>query len=317
MKKEITIDNHQILSDILGSEDRFLKTISKSFDVKVRAKGNTIFFEDGKEVEKVEGLLNLIIDTVKKGYRVNSYDLAYAIRQINKGLKVDFTEIFSKNIKVALKGKIVYPRTYKQLEYINAILGHDIVCSIGPAGTGKTYLAMAVAINYLLEEKVKKIILTRPVVEAGESLGYLPGNLEEKINPYLRPLYDAIFDMMSYEKFTRLSSTGQIEIAPLAYMRGRTLNDAFIILDEAQNTNTEQMKMFLTRIGINSKAVLTGDITQVDLPNSKSSGLVHIQEVLKKIQDIRFIYFSSDDVVRHYLVQRIVEAYEEYYKKNQ
>lgn len=316
MKKEITIDNHHILSDILGSEDKFLKIISKSFDVKIYAKGNKIIFEDDKEINKVESLLNLIINTVKKGYRINSYDLTYAIKQINKGNEVDFTEIFSKGIRVALKGKIIYPRTYKQLEYINAIFEHDIVTSIGPAGTGKTYLAMAVAINYLIDEKVKKIVLTRPVVEAGESLGFLPGNLEEKINPYLRPLYDAIFDMMSYEKFSRLSHTEMIEIAPLAYMRGRTLNDAFIILDEAQNTTPEQMKMFLTRVGVNSKVVITGDITQVDLPTSKLSGLIHIQDVLKNIQDIKFIYFSSDDVVRHYLVQQIVEAYEKHKKKN-
>ncbi len=316
MKREVTIDNHHIISDILGSEDKFLKIIAKSFDIQIHAKGNKIIFEDGNKVDKVDYLLKLIIKTVEKGYRVNSYDLAYAINQILKGNKIDFTEIFSKGIRVALKGKIIYPRTYKQLEYINAILDNDIITSIGPAGTGKTYLAMAVAINHLEEGKVKKIILTRPVVEAGESLGFLPGNLEEKINPYLRPLYDAIFDMMSYEKFLRLSKTGSIEIAPLAYMRGRTLNDAFIILDEAQNTNPEQMKMFLTRIGINSKAVLTGDITQVDLPSTKASGLVQIQDILKNISEIQFIYFTSDDVVRHYLVQRIVEAYEKHNKKN-
>lgn len=317
MKKEIIIDNHSILADILGSEDRVLKMISASFDVQIYAKGNKIILEDQKNVDKVEYLLNLIIDTVKKGYRLNSYDLAYAIKQIKKENKIDFSEIFSKGLRVALKGKIIYPRTYAQLDYINALMQNDLVIAIGPAGTGKTYLAMAVAINLLMEDKIKRIILTRPVVEAGEKLGFLPGSLEEKINPYLRPLNDAIFDMMNHEKFQRLSHTGLIEIAPLAYMRGRTLSDAFIILDEAQNTNQEQMKMFLTRIGINSKAVLTGDITQIDLPDPRRSGLVHVQKILHDINGIKFTYFSSDDVVRHYLVQRIVDAYEKYNQTNQ
>ncbi len=317
MKKEITIENQNILSDILGSEDKVLKSISNSFNIKIHATGNKIIIEDDKNADKAEYLFNLIIDTVKSGFQLNSYDLAYAIKLIKKGNEVNFAEIFSKGIKVALKNKIIYPRTYGQLNYINAILSNDIVAAIGPAGTGKTYLAMAVAISYLMEGKVKRIILTRPVVEAGERLGFLPGNLEEKINPYLRPLNDAIFDMMTHEKFMRLSNTGQIEIAPLAYMRGRTLSDAFIILDEAQNTNQEQIKMFLTRIGINSRAILTGDITQIDLPDAKKSGLVQIQKILSDIQGIKFVPFSSDDVVRHYLVQRIVDAYEKYNKTDQ
>ncbi len=317
MKKEIIIENQNILSDILGSEDKVLKSISSSFNIKIHAVGNKIVIEDDKNTDKVEYLFKLIIDTIKNGFQLNSYDLSYAIKQIKKGNEINFSEIFSKGIKVALKDKIIYPRTYGQLNYINAIFSNDIVAAIGPAGTGKTYLAMAVAISYLMEGKVKRIILTRPVVEAGERLGFLPGNLEEKINPYLRPLNDAIFDMMTYEKFMRLSNTGQIEIAPLAYMRGRTLSDAFIILDEAQNTNQEQIKMFLTRIGINSRAILTGDITQIDLPDPKKSGLVQIQKILSDIQGIKFVPFSSDDVVRHYLVQRIVDAYEKYNKTDQ
>ncbi|MDD5067056.1 MAG: PhoH family protein [bacterium] len=317
MIKNIIIDNNNIIADIVGSQDRFLKIISKSFGIKIFAKGNKLII-DGEDdgVQRVESLLQLILDTVKQGYRVDYYDLNYAIKRIQKNQDVDFNKIFSHGIKVALKGKIIYPRTYGQLDYIDSILDNDIVVAIGPAGTGKTYLAMALAIDYLINEKVKKIILTRPVVEAGESLGYLPGTLEDKINPYLKPLYDAIFDMMPHEKFLRLLNTNVIEIAPLAYMRGRTLNDAFIILDEAQNTNSEQIKMFLTRIGVNSKAVLTGDITQIDLPSSRKSGLVLIQDILKDISGIKFVYFSSDDVVRHYLVQRIIDAYEKYNTKN-
>lgn len=314
MKKEIIIENNNILSDILGSEDKVIKNIAHRFDIEIHAKGNKVILEDNKNVDKVEYLFNLIINTVKNGYRMNSYDLSYAIKQIKKGNEVDFTKIFSRGIKVSLKGKLIYPRTYGQLEYINSILANDIVVGIGPAGTGKTYLAMAAAINYLMENKVKRIILTRPVVEAGEKLGFLPGNLEEKINPYLRPLYDAILDMMSYEKFLRLSNTGLIEIAPLAYMRGRTLHDAFVVLDEAQNSSQEQIKMFLTRLGVNTRAILTGDITQIDLPDKKKSGLVRIQKILKNIEGVKFVYFSSDDVVRHFLVQRIVDAYEKHSK---
>ncbi len=314
MSKEITIENPNILSDILGSEDKVIKNIANSFDIKIHAVGNKVIIEDNKNADKAEYLFNLIINTVKNGYQLNSYNLSYAVKQIKKGNEVDFTKIFSKSIKVSLKGKLIYPRTYGQLYYINSILANDIVVAIGPAGTGKTYLAMAIAINYLMENKVKKIILTRPVVEAGESLGFLPGNLEEKVNPYLRPLYDAIYDMMSYEKFFRLSNTGMIEIAPLAYMRGRTLHDAFVILDEAQNSSREQIKMFLTRLGVNSRAVLTGDVTQIDLPGENKSGLVQIQKILKEIDGIKFVYLSSDDVVRHFLVQRIVDAYEKHSK---
>ncbi len=317
MKKEITISEQHLLTEIVGPEDKYIKLISRSFDIKIFTKGNKIVLEGEQvEIEQIEDIINSIIDAVKKGYRITSYDLMYGINQIKKGKRVNYSEIFENVIKVSLKGKIVVPRTYGQVHYIKEIERNDIVFAIGPAGTGKTYLAMAMAINYLIRERVKKIILTRPVVEAGESLGYLPGNIEEKVNPYLRPLYDAIFDMMSYEKFVRLSHTGAIEIAPLAYMRGRTLNDAFIILDEAQNTNPEQMKMFLTRLGVNSKAVITGDITQIDLPTAKKSGLIQIQRILKKIEGIKFVYLTSDDVVRHYLVQRIIDAYEKYSAEN-
>ncbi len=317
MKKEIEIENNNLISNIVGSEDRFLKIIKRNFDIEIFTKGNKVILDgDDDLVEKCNKLLSAIVDAVNNKFQLSSYNLIYGIRRILKGKEINFIEIFSKSIKVALKGKLIIPRTYGQAKYLDYVDNNDIVFAIGPAGTGKTYLAMAMAINYLITDRVKKIILTRPVVEAGESLGFLPGNLEEKVNPYLKPLHDAIFDMMNYEKFLRLSNTGIIEIAPLAYMRGRTLNDAFIILDEAQNTNAEQMKMFLTRIGVNSKAVITGDITQIDLPFAKKSGLVLIQDILSNIDGIKFIYFNSDDVVRHYLVQRIIEAYDKYYKND-
>ncbi len=317
MKKEITISKHHLLAEIVGPEDKNLKLISMNFKTKIFTRGNHIILDgEESELEKVETLINSIIEAIEAGFRVNDYDLMYGINQIKKGVKVKYSEIFQNFIEVSLKGKIIFPRTYNQTEYINIIKDNDIVFAIGPAGTGKTYLAMAMAVNYLINERVKKIVLTRPVVEAGENLGFLPGNVEEKINPYLRPLFDAIFDMMSYEKFVRLSHTGSIEIAPLAYMRGRTLNDAFVILDEAQNTNPEQMKMFLTRLGVNSKAVITGDITQIDLPNGKTSGLIQIKQVLNNIDGIKFVYFSSEDVVRHYLIQRIIDAYEKYNSKS-
>lgn len=318
MKKEIIIPENHLIPEITGPEEKNLKLITKNFEnIKIFSRGNKIVLEseDSETLQKIENLINTIILAVKENYSLSTYDIMYGINQAKKGKIIDYREIFSYQIRVSLKGKVIVPRTYGQVEYLKAIEKYDIVFAIGPAGTGKTYLAMAMAINYLINERIKKIILTRPVVEAGESLGFLPGNIEEKINPYLRPLYDAIFDMMSYEKFLRLSNTSVIEIAPLAYMRGRTLNDAFIILDEAQNTNSEQMKMFLTRLGVNSKAVITGDITQIDLPSEKKSGLVIIQDILKDIKEIKFVYLSSEDVVRHYIVQKIIEAYEKFYKK--
>jgi len=237
-------------------------------------------------------------------------DMAVPAKSTSASLK----EFFQSNIPVSSKKKFIFPRSDAQRQYIEAIKKYDMVIGIGPAGTGKTYLAMAMAINALLNKQVNRIILARPAVEAGEKLGFLPGDLYEKVNPYLRPLYDALFDMMEAEKAYGLIEKGIIEIAPLAFMRGRTLNDSFIILDEAQNTTSEQMKMYLTRLGFNSKTVITGDVTQIDLPQGKASGLVETEKILRDIRGVQFIYFSEKDVVRHRLVQEIIKAYEKFEK---
>ncbi len=237
------------------------------------------------------------------------------MRSISAGSDTSLKDLFLNNIPVSSKRRFIIPKTETQKNYIDAIRNYDIVIGIGPAGTGKTYLAMAMAINAYLKKQISRIVLARPAIEAGEKLGFLPGDLYEKVNPYLRPLYDALFDMMEAEKAAKLIERGIIEIAPLAFMRGRTLNDSFIILDEAQNTTSEQMKMYLTRLGFNSKTVITGDVTQIDLPAGKTSGLVEVMKILKNIDGINFIYFSERDVVRHKLVQEIVKAYEKHEKR--
>lgn len=234
---------------------------------------------------------------------------------ISSGADVSIKDLLMNNIPVSSKKRFIFPKTETQRQYVEAIKSYDIVIGIGPAGTGKTYLAMAMAINAFLKKEASRIVLARPAVEAGEKLGFLPGDIYEKVNPYLRPLYDALFDMMDAEKAGKLIERGVIEIAPLAFMRGRTLNDSFIILDEAQNTTPEQMKMYLTRLGFSSKTVITGDTTQIDLPSGKVSGLIEIERVLKGIEGIRFVYFSEKDVVRHKLVQEIVKAYERHEKR--
>jgi phosphate starvation-inducible PhoH-like protein len=243
-------------------------------------------------------------------------DIRSAIKSAAQGGEAGMKDLFLNNIPVSSKRRLVIPKTDTQRHYIEAIRSHDIVIGIGPAGTGKTYLAMAMAISAFLKKEVSRIVLARPAIEAGERLGFLPGDMFEKVNPYLRPLYDALYDMMDVEKASRLMEMGIIEIAPLAFMRGRTLNDSFIILDEAQNTTSEQMKMYLTRLGFNSKTVITGDITQIDLPQGRTSGLVEAQKILEGVTGISFVFFSEKDVVRHKLVQEIVKAYEKYEKRN-
>jgi phosphate starvation-inducible PhoH-like protein len=268
-------------------------------------------------VEAASRLLLELSRLLERGYRLRSEDVATAIRVLQENPAAALGDFFSAESGVVGSRRTVSPRSLNQQAYVKAMNEHDMVIAVGPAGTGKTYLAVAIAATALVEKQVKRLVLARPAVEAGEKLGFLPGDLAEKVNPYLRPLYDALYDMLGYEKVGRMLERGQIEVAPLAFMRGRTLNDAFVILDEAQNTTTEQMKMFLTRIGYNSKAVVTGDITQIDLPRSTTSGLREAIEVLAGVEGIKFIQFDEHDVVRHPLVQKIVSAYDRWTKRNE
>ena len=251
-----------------------------------------------------------------QGYMLRPEDIRFAVRAIADGEAVSLKDLFTNNIPVSSKRRFIIPKTDNQKRYLDSIREYDIVFGIGPAGTGKTYLAMAMAVNALLKKQISRIVLARPAIEAGEKLGFLPGDIQEKVNPYLRPLYDALYDMMEAEKALKLIERGVIEIAPLAFMRGRTLNDAFVILDEAQNTTAEQMKMFLTRLGFNAKAVITGDVTQIDLPTGRPSGLVEVIRILDGVEGITFVNFSERDVVRHKLVQAIIKAYERHENRN-
>lgn len=292
--------------------------IEETLGIVASQRGNKIFLQGAdKFVEKAERLIHDIRSINLSGYNLNPEDIRYALRSAaSEGEYTSVKDLFLNNIPVSSKKRFIIPKTETQRRYIDAIKNFDIVIGIGPAGTGKTYLAMAMAINAFLKKQISRIVLARPAVEAGEKLGFLPGDIYEKFNPYLRPLYDALLDMMEAEKAGKLIERGIIEIAPLAFMRGRTLNDSFVILDEAQNTTSEQMKMYLTRLGFNSKTVITGDITQIDLPAGRTSGLIEAERILSDIEGIKFIYFSERDVVRHKLVQEIVKAYERYEKRS-
>ena len=298
---------------LFGQYDRYLKKIEEAFPVKIVARGETLTLE-GEEgtIQQVEKVFHDLSGLVKKGSHLQEYDVDLAIRMAQEQPTNSLRNSIQTVIPVSSKRKPVSPQTPTQQEYVKAIQEKGIVIGIGPAGTGKTYLAMAMAVYSLIRKEVSRIILARPAVEAGEKLGFLPGDMYEKVNPYLRPLYDALYDMMEVDRANRFVERGEIEIAPLAFMRGRTLNHSFIILDEAQNSTSEQMKMFLTRLGHHSKTVVTGDITQVDLPAEKKSGLIEIQSILSGIDGIQFVYFSDQDVVRHKLVQEIVKAYEKH-----
>lgn len=296
---------------LFGEHDGNLKIIEKNVGVKIHARGNAVTVSgDPVGVELAEKLLSELYDLLRKGHPIYPNDILAAIRILAGDHSAHLQDIFLDTIYISSKRRVITPKSVAQKRYIDAIRQYDIVFSIGPAGTGKTYLAMAMGIALLTKKMIHRVILTRPAVEAGEKLGFLPGDILEKINPYLRPLYDALHDMMDFEAGARLIEKGIIEVAPLAFMRGRTLNDSFVILDEAQNTTSEQMKMFLTRLGFGSRAVITGDITQIDLPSGRTSGLVEAREVLSGIEGIYFSYFTEKDVVRHPLVQDIIRAYD-------
>jgi phosphate starvation-inducible PhoH-like protein len=296
---------------LFGPQDKFLQFIEQHSTAKILSREEEIVIRGkSSEVEPMKQLFEVLLELIRNGYILTERDISYAM-DLAQTLQADqLLELFKGEITTTFRGKPIRVKTIGQRRYVSTIKNKDIVFGIGPAGTGKTYLAVVLAVTALKEGKVKRIILTRPAVEAGESLGFLPGDLQEKVDPYLRPLYDALNDVLGPDQVVKSLERGLIEIAPLAYMRGRTLDDSFIILDEAQNSTAEQMKMFLTRLGFGSKMVITGDVTQIDLPRGKNSGLVEAERILKDIDELGFIYFTEQDVVRHSLVQRIITAYE-------
>lgn len=310
-KRTINFTDRDYTREVFGNLDRNVKLIEDTFKVDIVSRKNEIQIIGEKEkIVLVESLINQLIEIIKVNGKVTKQEISYTIELVLKGQEQEVLDLLSDVICITEKGKPLRPKTLGQKRYINAVRNNDIVFGVGPAGTGKTYLAMAMAVKAFKNKEVDRIILTRPAVEAGESLGFLPGDLKEKVDPYLRPLFDALFDILGSDTYTKYIEKGLIEIAPLAYMRGRTLDSSFVILDEAQNTTSEQMKMFLTRLGIGSKAIVTGDVTQVDLPRGKTSGLKEVQSILNDVEGIEFAYLDKNDVVRHKLVQRIIEAYE-------
>jgi len=312
MKRTLTVPEEGI-ETLFGSYDENLKHLESLFNVRIRTQGHDLLVEgETPDLDKVDRVVGQLSSLLKDGYKLSNSDVRTASDLVAQDESVDIRDHFLKGSLTAAGKRRVSPKTVNQRRYLDAIDQNDIVFGIGPAGTGKTYLAMAQAVAFLVSKKVNRIILARPAVEAGEKLGFLPGDLQEKVNPYLRPLYDALYDMLDVERVARYLERGTIEIAPIAFMRGRTLNDSFVILDEAQNTTSEQMKMFLTRLGFGSKAVITGDVTQIDLPSGRMSGLVEAMKVVHEIEGIAFVYFDERDVVRHKLVQQIVKAYEKF-----
>ncbi len=308
--REITLKDSDEATALLGQFNKNLNYIRDNFDAKIAARGNKVTIEgEEEEVETAYLLFNKLLDMIEDNHIPNLEEVKYITQKVKEDENVE--GVLADVIHVTYWGEEIKPKTVGQRKYVDAMEDSDIVFSIGPAGTGKTYLAVAVAIEHLKRGKINRIILTRPAVEAGEELGFLPGDIQAKVNPYLRPLYDAIYDMIPADEFNKLRDMGKVEIAPLAFMRGRTLNNSFVILDEAQNTTTTQMKMFLTRMGFNSKVVVTGDITQIDLERGKS-GLKEVRKILANIEGISFIYLDKTDVVRHKLVKEIIEAYEIY-----
>lgn len=314
----VVADTNEEAVALFGRNDAHLKILEAGFPVKLVARGNELLVTGPPAaVEQVSELVRQLVALVKAGNALGEREVRYVTRMAREGSDVPLGEIFSDILVMTVRGRGIKPKTLGQKKYVESIRKNGVTFGIGPAGTGKTYLAVAMAIAAFKNKEVNRIILTRPAVEAGERLGFLPGDLQEKVNPYLRPLYDAIFDMLGVESFEKLRDKGHIEVAPLAYMRGRTLDDSFIILDEAQNTTPEQMKMFLTRLGFGSKAVVTGDITQVDLPSGTRSGLGEVRHILKDVPGIGVVYLTERDVVRHELVQKIILAYEQFEQQSE
>ncbi len=312
-EQTITIDRMESAVNLFGSFDTNVRTVEQAFGVSILNRGGELKISgDPENVEQAVRAVNGLLSLVNRGEELNPQNVGYVIELVRAGDDTRLSALSGDCICITTKGRPVRPKTLGQKKYIDSIKENTIVFGIGPAGTGKTYLAVAMAVKAFKAKEINRIILTRPAVEAGEKLGFLPGDLQQKVDPYLRPLYDALFDMLGAETFARCHERGSIEVAPLAYMRGRTLDDSFIILDEAQNTTPEQMKMFLTRLGNNSKIVVTGDITQIDLPEGKKSGLVQVIKILKDVKDIETVRFTARDVVRHKLVMDIIRAYEKY-----
>jgi len=315
-KESLLFEDTGFAQILLGEKEENLRTLADLVPIKVSARGGQVFLEGSPhDVSLARDALQQLYNLIAQGLPIYASDVEQAVKILARDRNVKLKDIFLDTVYISNKKRIIAPKSINQKLYIDALRQYDLVVAIGPAGTGKTYLAMAQAVAALNKGEVDRIILTRPAVEAGERLGFLPGTMLEKINPYLRPLYDALHEMMSLEKVQRLIDRGTIEVAPLAFMRGRTLNDSYVILDEGQNTTAEQMKMFLTRLGFGSKAVVTGDVTQIDLPNGINSGLVEIQKVLSDVTGIKFVYFNETDVVRHRLVMDIVKAYDRYQKR--
>lgn len=310
----INLENTDQALALFGNYDENINLLQRQYNVAVLNRGSDIRISGGEaEVAKAKSAVEALVELIKRGEHINEQSIRYVNSMVDEGMQQQITQLADGGICVTASGKVVKAKTLGQKKYVDAIAKNTIVMGVGPAGTGKTYLAVAMAVKAFKAHEVTKIILTRPAVEAGEKLGFLPGDLQNKVDPYLRPLYDALFDMLGADTFAKHMERGSIEVAPLAYMRGRTLDDSFIILDEAQNTTREQIKMFLTRLGFNSKMVITGDITQIDLPDSRKSGLIDAMHVLKGVDDIFITRFTEKDVVRHKLVQDIIKAYEKAY----
>ncbi len=313
--RNIDVNNNLYIKEIFGKLDENTKKIEDAFKIDMRLReGSLVLTGEEIALDFVEKLIEKLIEIIESEGNLTEHNLDYSIKLIKDGKEEFINNVLKESIGITATGKNIRAKTLGQSKYIESIKKNDIVFGIGPAGTGKTYLAMAMAVSAFKRKEVNRIILTRPAVEAGENLGFLPGDLQEKIDPYLRPLYDSLFDILGYANYLNLMDKGIIEVAPLAYMRGRTLDSAYIVLDEAQNTTDEQMKMFLTRLGHGSKAIITGDITQVDLPRGRESGLLKVSRILKDIKGIDFVYLKKEDVVRHSIVQRIIEAYEKHDK---